>query len=110
MSTLANLRRRVTLMRDEKIQGAGGRFITTNPIIADVWATVEESAGSIAERGDKQIYGGTARFTVRYSQHYAAARVIEWRGARYRITSREAKRNGIRTLTFSARLTEGSSL
>ncbi|MBL4837126.1 MAG: phage head closure protein [Kordiimonadaceae bacterium] len=110
MSALATMRRRITLMREDKSQGAGGRLVSTHPIIADVWATVEESAGGAEERADKQIYGGTARFTVLYSQNYTLARVIEWRGARYRVSGTEVQREGAPMLVFNARLMEGSTL
>ena len=106
MTALSNMRRRITLMREEKQQGAGGRLVSTTPIIADVWAVVEESAGGAEERADKQVFGGTARFTVRYREPYMLARQIEWRGARYRISSTETDRLPVHSLTFSARLME----
>lgn len=107
MSMLGNLRRRITLMQEKKSQGAGGRFVKTTPIIADVWATIEESAGGAEERADKQIFASSARFTVRYAKPYKLTRVIEWRGQTYRVTGTEVSRAGMPALTFNARLTEG---
>jgi len=107
MTALNTLRRRVTLMREEKIQGAGGRMVSTTPIIAEVWAAVEETPGGAIERGDKQIFTSSARFTVRYAKSYLMTRVIEWRGARYRITSTGASRDNIPTISFSGQLQEG---
>ena len=110
MSNLGNLRRRITLMREENIQGSGGRVVKTTPVIADVWATVEESATSVQERADKQIFGASAHFKVRYAPHYTLAQYIEWRGQTYRITGTEASRGGTPMLTFNARLSEGGIL
>ena len=110
MSGFAAMRHRITLMREEMVQGAGGRMVKTNPVLADVWAQVEESAGSAEERGDKQVFGGSASFTVRFQVGYQLARVIEWRGARYRISGTAASRGNVQTLTFTAKLMEGSML
>lgn len=109
MTVLGNMRRRITLMREENIQGAGGRMIKATPVIGDVWATIEESAGSAQERADKQIFGGSARFTTRYSKQYLLVRQIEWRGVRYRVTGTDISRGGTPTLTFAARVMEEGS-
>ena len=110
MTALSNMRRRITLMREEKQQGAGGRLASVTPIIADVWAVVEESAGGVEERADQQIFGSSARFTVRYREQYRLARQIEWRGARYRISSTEADQSPVQSLTFIARLMEEDAI
>ncbi len=109
MSALGNLRRRITLMREEKMQGAGGRLTTTTPIIADVWATVTEAAGGAEERADKQIFTRSAEFSVRYSKSYLMTRVIKWRGQKYRVTGTQANQTGTPMLHFSARLLEGDT-
>lgn len=110
MTGLGQMHRRITLMREETVQGAGGRMLRTTPIIADVWAAVEETPGGAIERGDKQIFTNSARFTVRFARKYLMARVVEWRGARYRITGTGTTREGTPSISFSAQLMEGEQL
>ncbi|MEX0299198.1 MAG: phage head closure protein [Kordiimonas sp.] len=110
MTVLGNLRRRITLMREEKIQGAGGRFYKNTPIIADVWATVSEVTGGAEERADKQIFTRGAEFSVRYSKPYLMTRVIKWRGQKYRVTSTQTTEASTPMLNFSARLLEEDML
>ena len=78
--------------------------------MADVWATVEESAAGVEERADKQVFGSSARFKVRYAKAYTLARAIEWRGQTYRVTSAEVNREGQQMLSFNTRLIEGGLL
>ena len=108
MNGLAARRYRVTLMAEEKSQGAGGRLVTTSPILADVWAAVEESSGSLIERGAHEFLPTRARFTVQYRPGYQSARRIEWRGGLYRISGMQANRSAAApSLMFEAALMEG---
>jgi len=102
---LAARRHRITLMAEEKSQGAGGRFVTTTPIVADVWAAAEESGGSLAERAAHEILPARVRFTVRYSAAYQRARRILWQGATYRVNGLQANQFGaLPSLAFEATL------
>jgi len=106
---LAARRHRITLMAEEKSQGAGGRFVTTTPIIADVWAAAEESGGSLAERASHEILPTRVRFTVRFSAAYQRARRIMWQGATYRVSGLQANQFGaLPSLALETVLMEGS--
>lgn len=104
MTGIATRRHRITLMREEDSIGGGGRMVKTTPIIATAWADIEESAGGVEERADKQVFPFNARFTVRYNTVYQVARVIGWRGAQYRISGTERSLVGDQSLVFQARL------
>ena len=106
---LAARRHRITLMAEEKSQGAGGRFTTTTPIIADVWAAAEESGGSLAERGAHEILPARVRFTMQFSAPYLRARRIDWQGAIYRVSAVQANQHSaLPSIAFEASLREGS--
>ncbi len=111
LSGLAARRHRITLMREEKSQGAGGRFVTTSPIITDVWAAVSEQGGSLLERGEHEHMPERVRFTVQYRSQYQQARRIGWKGAVYRVSGQQAQSlNALPSLIFDATLTEGNQL
>jgi head-tail adaptor len=106
---LAARRHRITLMAEAKSQGAGGRFVTTTPIIADVWASVDEEGGALTERAAHEFLPARVRFTCQYCAPYQQARRILWRGATYRITSQQAEAFGaLPSLNFDAVLMEGN--
>lgn len=106
---LAARRHRITLMAEEKSQGAGGRFVTTTPIIADVWAAAEENGGSLAERGEHEVLPSRVRFTMQFSTAYQRTRRIGWLGAIYRVSNMQADRySALPSIAFEATLTEGS--
>ncbi|MFC3051652.1 phage head closure protein [Kordiimonas pumila] len=109
MTMLAGMRHRITLMQEQNVIGAGGRITKTTPIITDVWAEVTEGLAGGVERADKQIYPTSARFKVRYNAAYQAARVVVWRGVRYRIQGTERMLGTNPTLTFDTRLIEGET-
>ena len=109
LSGLAARRYRITLMAEEKTQGAGGRFVTTSPIIADVWASVEESNGALVERAVHEFLPTQASFTTRYKAAFLHARRIRWQGGTYRVSGQQANRAGSTpSLTFEASLMEGN--
>jgi len=109
MKGLAARRHRITLMSEEKSQGAGGRMVTTTPIIADVWAAASETGGSLAERGSHENMPTRVRFTTQYRANYQSARRILWRGATYRISGLQAERySALPSLMFETTLMEGS--
>lgn len=106
---LAARRHRITLMAEEKSQGAGGRFVTTTPIIADVWAAADEAGGTLIERGSHEFVPARVRFTVQFSPAYQSARRIAWKGATYRVSGLQANRYGASpSLSFEAALMEGN--
>ena len=111
MSATANIarrRERITLMAEEKSQGAGGRLITTTPIIADVWAAAEEAGGTYVERGNHETLPARVQFTTCYRSSYQRTRRIEWRGAHYRVNGLKANRfASLPSLLFEASLMEG---
>jgi len=107
---IASRRHRITLYRERQSQGAGGRLQTSTPVLADVWAAVEESAGSLTERAGHEWVPLQARFTVRYQAAHLAAKRLSWRGNLYRITGTAASRGGLSPLiTFDAKLMEGDA-
>jgi len=109
LSGLAARRHRITLMAEEKTQGAGGRFVTTSPIIADVWAAVEEGSGGLVERAVHEFLPAQARFTTQYKAAFLQARRISWQGGTYRISGQQPSRSGsVSSLTFEASLMEGN--
>jgi len=111
MSVIANIakrRDRITLMAEEKSQGAGGRLTTTTPVIADVWAAVEEAGGTYIERGAHEIFPARVQFTTYYRASYQRTRRIEWQGAHYRVNGLKANRfASLPSLLFEASLMEG---
>ncbi len=94
-------RHRITLMGEDRTQGAGGRVIQTSPIIADVWAEADEEV-SIRERAGGQALTHAASFTFAYSRPYLAARFVEWQGRRYRVASLKAAGVKDRQIEISA--------
>jgi len=106
---LAARRHRITLMAEDKSQGAGGRMVITTPIIADVWAAADETGGSLAERAAHENMPVRVRFTTQYRTSYQSARRILWRGATYRVSGLQANRHAaVPSLMFETALTEGS--
>jgi len=106
---LAARRHRIVLMAEVQSQGAGGRMVTTTPIIADVWAAAEETGGSLSERAAHENMPTRARFTTQFRPNYQSARRILWRGATYRVSGLQANRHAaVPSLMFEAALTEGS--
>ncbi len=101
-SMLSKMRRRVTLLSEETNIGAGGRQQKNYPLIADVWAKVEESGTQLENRADGEIFPAKASFTVRYSYRFAAAKAIEWRGQIYRVTGTQIDRSFEPMIMFSA--------
>lgn len=94
-------RHRITLMGEDRTQGAGGRVIQTSPIIADTWAEADEDV-SVRERAGGQALVHAARFTLAYARPYLAARFIEWQGRRYRVSSLKASGVKDRQIEISA--------
>ncbi|MBL4791003.1 MAG: head-tail adaptor protein, partial [Kordiimonadaceae bacterium] len=86
MSSLASRRHRITLMAEVKNQGAGGRMTYTSPVIADVWASVEENNSSFVQRASHENLPARARFVTQFRNAYQSARRLSWRGMTYRIT------------------------
>jgi len=108
---LAARRHRVTLMAEEKSQGAGGRFVTTTPIIADVWASAEENGGSLSERGEHENLPLRVQFTAQYLASYQKTRRISWQGATYRVSGMQVNRySAMPSIAFEAALMEGNQL
>lgn len=60
------MRCRVTLMREQFDKGAGGRLVLTTPVIADIWAHVEDYSSNRDNRGDVQRSIGQATVRTRY--------------------------------------------
>ncbi|MCK0068040.1 phage head closure protein [Kordiimonas laminariae] len=102
MNMLSNMRRRVTLLSEATHIGAGGRQQKTHPLIADVWAKVEEDGNQLETRADGEIFPAKAKFTVRYSYRFAKAKAIEWRQQHYRVTGMVIDRSFEPMINFTA--------
>ena len=102
MNMLSNMRRRITLLSEETHIGAGGRQQKSYPLIADVWAKVEEDGNELETRADGEIFPAKAIFMVRYSYRFAKAKAIEWRKQQYRITGMAIDRSFEPMITFTA--------
>lgn len=87
MASLGKKRCRIKLMGEETFQGAGGRMVTTDPIIADVWADMGENSGGQNVRGSRQFIGEEASFRTRYKQDYTATRKIGFGTKIYKVRS-----------------------
>lgn len=79
------MRHRITLMGEEFTQGAGGRMTATSPIIANVWARMDDPSSAKTEQGDKQYLAGSITFETWFQQEYTAARFIEFGPNRYKV-------------------------
>lgn len=95
-------RHRITLMGEERTQGAGGRTFQHMPIIADVWAAAEGEAASSQTAGGQALLA-SARFITGYDKSYLKARFLDWRGIRYRVTNVKATGVDERQIEISAR-------
>lgn len=82
-------RHRITLLGETRQTGAGGRSITSNSIIADVWAEAEEDA-ALHQHAGGQTVRHSARFVLHFDRAYMDCRQIRWSGRRYRVTSLKA--------------------
>ncbi len=87
MSGIGSMRHRITLMREEKAQGAGGRMMITTPVIADVWASVEADDGSLSEEAGRQLQAASARFMIHYRDDFRTIQRISWQGRLWRVQS-----------------------
>lgn len=95
-----SMRHRITLMSEEFTQGAGGRMTETTPIIAEVWASMEELSSAKMERGDKQFLKGSITFETWFQPEYAATLTIEFGPNRYKVQSTREKGLLTRTIEF----------
>ncbi|MCJ9428690.1 phage head completion protein [Kordiimonas marina] len=102
MTVLGDFRDRITLMREEKLQGAGGRMTLMTPIIADAWAQVVLTGGSLSTIASRQELGVTATIRTHAGEGYGGARRIAWQGRTFRVTSSRATGADRRFLEFSA--------
>lgn len=84
---LGRMRHRITLMAEHKSQGAGGRLVTTTPIIADVWSRVDQVSGEQINHADGQFLSENVTFEIHYFPGYSAARRIDYAGRTYRVKS-----------------------
>lgn len=102
MNMLSEMRRRVTLFSEETKIVSAGRQQKTYPLIADVWAKVEEDGNELETRADGEIFPAKATFTIRYSYRFTKAKAIEWRGQRYRVNSMVIDRGFEPMISFTA--------
>ncbi len=88
-SGLGQMRHRISLMREEYHQGAGGRLVKTTPIIADVWASIADSTVDLVNRADTQKQNTGLTVTMRYCETSMTASHARLGGTMYRITTKQ---------------------
>lgn len=84
--SIGRMRHRLTLMGEQYSQGAGGRLALTTPIIAEVWASVDDSARSREENASQQHSKATLSAQFQYAKHLMSAQRVSFLGNSYRIT------------------------
>ena len=90
-ASLGQMRHRITLMREVYDKGAGGRLVLTTPIIADVWASIDDSAESQTEQADQQKSTSVLTVRTRYRRSLMAAGRALICGCHFRITSKQKR-------------------
>ena len=103
---VGSMRHRITLMDEVLTQGAGGRMIATSPIIADVWAGIDERSAATVQRAGHQFIGGSITFETWFHTDYTAAKIIQFGPARYKVQT--FRKKGVVTPTIEFQ-TVGSS-
>lgn len=105
--SIADRRYRIALHASETGFGAGGRPVTSHPLIANVWAARSDEDQSLSERGDKQTHSATVTFITDYLPSYMRAKHIRLGSASYRVTG--VQKSGILhpMLQFSAQRNAG---
>ncbi len=109
MTKLGSMRHRVTLMGEDTMQGAGGRILATDPVIADVWATVNDPAGSLEEQGGRQFIGQAVSFEVHYQPGFMAARKVGFGSSVYKVHSVERTMGLTPVIRYQASRLQNSS-
>lgn len=90
-SFLGQMRYRISLMREEYHQGAGGRLVKTTPIIASVWVSVADSEADLIDRAGAQKQNELLTVNMRYCETYMDASYARLDGAVYRITAKQKR-------------------
>ena len=95
-------RHRITLMREDLTEGAGGRLQRSRPIIADVWAEASLSAGVTPGQTGGRVREEKASFTMGYHHAYLKARFIAWDGKTFHVTAYSLTGTSNRLISFDA--------
>lgn len=97
-------RHRITLMSEVREMGAGGRAISSAPIIADVWAQAEADLATGQMAGGQKAQA-SVRFVLHFDASYLATKLVDWNGARYRVQSLKAVGTNVRRIEITAHQT-----